>query len=135
MQPYLVDQYLNNPNFKFKLALEENNLIDWKTDVPTQFCYCVRDKRVLKENSITAFNMMKENGSKQLYLRKVGNQIDHITCAGYAFVYTKLWFDGYKKGSISGRKGHLLKRLALSLKKPFLALFSEGYPFCKHLVL
>ena len=117
MQPYLIDQYLNNPNFKFKLALEENNLIDWKTDVPTQFCYCVGDKRVLKENSITAFNMMKENGSKQLYLRKVGNQIDHITCAGYAFVYTKLWFDGYKKGSTSGRKGHLLKRLALSLKK------------------
>ena len=47
---------------------------------------------------------MKENGSKQLYLRKVGNQIDHITCAGYAFVYTKLWFDGYKKGSTSEEK-------------------------------
>jgi len=117
VQPYLVDEYLNNPKFKFSLALEENNLIDWKTDVPTQFCYCVGDKRVLKENSITAFNMMKENGSKQLYLRKVGNQIDHITCAGYAFVYTKLWFDGYKKGSTKGRKGHLLKRLALSFKK------------------
>ena len=117
VQPYLVDQYLNNPKFKFSLALEENNLIDWKTDVPTQFCYCVGDKRVLKENSITAFNVMKENGSKQLSLRKVGNKIDHITCAGYAFVYTKLWFDGYKKGSTKGRKGHLLKRLALSLKK------------------
>ena len=36
---------------------------------------------------------------------------------GYAFVYTKLWFDVYKKGSNSGRKGHLLKRIALSLKK------------------
>ena len=117
VQPYLVDQYLNNPKFKFSLALEENNLIDWKTDVPTQFCYCVGDKRVLKENSITAFNVMKENGSKQLSLRKVGNKIDHITCAGYAFVYTKLWFDGYKKGSTKGRKGHLLKRFALSLKK------------------
>ena len=115
----MVDQYLNNPNFKFKLALKENNLIDWKTDVPTQFCYCVGDKRVLKENSISAFNMMKENGSKKLYLRKVGNNIDHITCAGYAFVYTKLWFDVYKKGSTSGRKGHLLKRLALYLKKFF----------------
>ena len=117
VQPYLVDQYLNNPNFKFRLALEENNLIDWKTDVPTQFCYCVGDKRVLKENSITAFNMMKKNGSKHLYLRKVGNKIDHITCAGYAFVYTKLWFDGYKKGSLKGKKGNLFKRIALSLRK------------------
>ena len=117
VQPYLVDQYLNNPKFKFSLALEENNLIDWKTDVPTQFCYCVGDKRVLKENSITAFNVMKENGSKQLSLRKVGNKIDHITCAGYAFVYTKLWFDGYNKGSLKGKKGNLLKRIALSLRK------------------
>ena len=117
VQPYLVDQYLNNPKFKFSLALEENNLTDWKTDIPIQFCYCVGDKRVLKENSITAYNMMKKNGSKNLYLRRVGNKIDHITCAGYAFVYTKLWFDGYKKGSTKGRKGNLLKRLALSLKK------------------
>lgn len=117
VQPNIVNQYLNNPNFKFKLALEENNLIDWKTDIPTQFCYCKEDKRVLKENSIMAYNTMKKNGSKNLKLRKVGNKIDHITCAGYAFVYTKLWFDGYKKGSTKGKKGNLLKRFALSLKK------------------
>ena len=117
VQPNLVDQYLNNPSFKFRLALEENNLIDWKTDVPTQFCYCVEDKRVLKENSFMAYTTMKKNGSKNLKLRKVGNKIDHVTCAGYAFVYTKLWFDGYKKGSVKGKKGNLLKRMALSLRK------------------
>jgi len=117
VQPKLINQYLNNPNFKFKLALDANNLTDWKTDVPTQFCYCAGDKRVLKENSIVAYNSMKDNGSRYVTLRKVANKMDHITCAGYSFVYTKLWFDGFKKGSNKGGKGNLLKRFALSLKK------------------
>lgn len=119
VQPELINQYLNNPNFIFKLALDANNLTDWKTDVPTQFCYCAGDKRVLKENSIVAYNSMKDNGSRYVSLRKVGNKIDHITCAGYAFVYTQLWFDGFKKESNKGGRGNLLKRFALSLKKSF----------------
>ena len=117
VQPNLVDQYLNNPQFKFKLALEENNLIDWKTDTPTQFCYCIEDKRVLKENSFVAYQTMLANGSTNLTLRKAGNKVDHVECAGYAFVYTKLWFNSFKKGSLKGRKGNVFKRFALSIKK------------------
>ena len=43
-------------------------------------------------------------GVNSYTLRKVGNQIDHITCAGYAFVYTKLWFDGFKKALLPEEK-------------------------------
>jgi len=117
VQPYLVDQYLNNPNYKFKLALEENNIINWKTDTPTQFCYCTEDKRVLKENSFIAYDTMLKNGSPNLILRKASNKVGHIECAGYAFVYTKLWFNTFKKGSVKGRKGNVFKRFALSIKK------------------
>ena len=117
VQPYLVEQYLNNPNYKFKLALEENNLIDWKTDTPTQFCYCTEDKRVLKENSFIAYDTMIKNGSPNLILRKAGNKFGHVECAGFTFVYTKLWFNTFKNGSVKGRKGNLFKRLALSIKK------------------
>lgn len=117
VQPYLVDEYLNNPEFKFKKALEENNLIDWSTNTPTQFCYCTEDKRVLKENSFMAYKTMKKNGSTNLILRRAGVKVDHITCAGYAFVYTKLWFDTFRKGNEKGGKGNFLKRFALSVKK------------------
>lgn len=115
--PNLVSEYLNNPNFKFRLALEENNLIDWSTSVPTQFCYCTEDKRVLKENSFMAYETMLNNESTHLKLFRAGKDVDHITCAGYSFVYTKLWFNTFRKGSKKGRKGNLLKRLALSIKK------------------
>ncbi len=117
VQPDLVEQYLNNPKFKFRVALEENNLTDWKTDTPTQFCYCRDDKRVLKENSFVAYENMLANGSSKLSLRKAGNKVDHIECAGFAFVYTKLWFNTFKNGSTKGRKGNVFKRLALSIKK------------------
>ncbi len=117
VQPYLVDQYLNNPNYKFKLALEENNIINWKTDTPTQFCYCTEDKRVLKENSFIAYDTMLKNGSPNLILRKASNKVGHIECAGYAFVYSKLWFNTFKKGSVKGTKGNVFKRFALSIKK------------------
>ena len=119
VDPNLVDEYKNNPNFKFRLALEENNLIDWATDTPTQFCYCTEDKRVLKENTFMAYETMLKNGSPNLKLRKAGNDVDHITCAGYAYVYTKLWFNSFRRGSKKGRKGNPLKRLALSIKKAF----------------
>jgi len=32
-------------------------------------------------------------------------------------VYTKLWFNTFKKGSVKGRKGNVFKRFALSIKK------------------
>lgn len=117
VNPNLVEEYLNNPAFKFKIALEENNLIDWATNTPTQLCYCSSDKRVLKENSIVAYSRMKKKGSTNLSLRLVGRKFDHETCAGYAFVYTKLWFNSFRNGSKKGRKGNLIKRIALSLKK------------------
>jgi len=117
VQPYLVKQYLQNPNYKFRLALEENNLIDWKTDTPTQFCYCTEDKRVLKENSFIAYETMLKNGSPNLILRKAGNKFGHIECAGFTFVYTKLWFNTFKNGSVKGRKGNVFKRFILSIKK------------------
>ena len=64
-----------------------------------------------------AYETMLNNESTHLKLFRAGKDVDHITCAGYSFVYTKLWFNTFRKGSKKGRKGNLLKRLALSIKK------------------
>ena len=80
VHPYLVDEYLNNPNFKFKLALEENNLIDWKTDVPTQFCYCDGDKRVLKENSIKALYLVSNLLNLEYSLSNANCEFTNLFC-------------------------------------------------------
>jgi len=117
VHPTLLEEYQNNPDFRFNAALEENDLLDWKTTVPTQLCYCNADKIVLPENSFVAYKKMKENGSKTVKLRKVGEKFGHVDCALFASIYTKMWFDSFRKGSRKGRRGPILKRWAIAFQK------------------
>jgi pimeloyl-ACP methyl ester carboxylesterase len=117
VHPTLLEEYKNNPNFKFNSALEENDLLDWKTTVPTQLCYCNADKIVLHENAIVAHKKMKENGSKTIRLRKSAKKLGHVNCALLTSIYTKMWFDSFRKGSKKGRKGPWIKRFLLYLQK------------------
>ena len=117
VHPTLLEEYKNNPNFKFNSALEENNLLDWKTTVPTQLCYCNADKIVLHENAIVAHKKMKENGSKTIRLRKSAKKLGHVNCALFTSIYTKMWFDSFRRGSKKGRKGSWLKRFLLYLQR------------------
>jgi len=117
VHPTLLEEYKNNPNFKFNSALEENDLLDWKTTVPTQLCYCNADKIVLHENAIVAHKKMKENGSKTIRLRKSAKKLGHVNCALFTSIYTKMWFDSFRRGSKKGRKGSWLKRFFLYLQK------------------
>ena len=117
VHPTLLEEYQNNPDFRFNAALEENDLLDWKTTVPTQLCYCNADKIVLYENAIVAHKKMKENGSKTIKLRKSAKKLGHVNCALFTSIYTKMWFDSFRKGSKKGRKGSWLKRFLLYLQK------------------
>ena len=117
VHPTLLEEYQNNPDFRFNAALEENDLLDWKTTVPTQLCYCNADKIVLYENAIVAHKKMKENGSKTIKLRKSAKKLGHNKCALFTSIYTKMWFDSFRKGSKKGRKGPWLKRFLLYLQK------------------
>ena len=117
VHPTLLEEYQNNPDFRFNAALEENDLLDWKTTVPTQLCYCNADKIVLYENAIVAHKKMKENGSKTIKLRKSAKKLGHVNCALFTSIYTKMWFDSFRRGSKKGRKGSWLKRFFLYLQK------------------
>jgi hypothetical protein len=60
---------------------------------------------------------MNENGSKTIKLRKAANKLGHLNCALVSSIYTKLWFDSFRKGSKKGRKGPWVKRFLLHLQK------------------
>ena len=91
-----VNLYLNDPNFPFKLRLKENNLTDWKPKAPMQLCYCKGDREVNYKNSEVAYAKMKENGVKDIKLRNFSNSLDHNTCAAFAVLSTKYYFDRFK---------------------------------------
>ncbi len=113
----IFDEYKNNPDYFFTKLLEQNNMYDWKPEAPVQLCYCEGDEEVLYQNSIKAYEHFKENGVERVLLRHVGKKFNHRQCADYAVVYTKFFFDSFRKGSKKGRKGPIFKRWLIGIAK------------------
>ncbi len=91
-----VDAYANDPEFPFKKRLAENNLTDWTPKAPVQLCYCKGDKEVNYRNSEVTFEKMSGQGVP-IRLNNLSDELDHNTCAAFAVLATKHYFDRFKK--------------------------------------
>jgi len=112
-----VNIYLHDTTFRLKQCLAANGLCEWKPMAPVQLCYCDSDDQVLAGNSIAAYDGMKRAGAEHVTLKRAGKKFKHVPCALYATLYTKMYFDSFRKGSKYGRKGPAGKRFLLSLAK------------------
>lgn len=114
----IVEAYKSDDNHPLKKALRENSFLDWKPEAPIQLCYCKGDEQVYYENSINVYNSMKDLGADRVVKRQSGRKFGHNTCALYAALYSKMWFDSFaKKGKEMGRKGPVFKRMLVGLSK------------------
>lgn len=93
----LVEIYKTTQDFLFKQKLKENSLTDWKPKAPVQLCYCKGDREVNFKNSEVTYNTMKGLGVSQIKLNNLSDYLDHNTCAAFAVMATKFYFDRYKK--------------------------------------
>ena len=109
--------YLNDDKFPFKLDLELNSVHNWVPETPVLLCYCKADEQVSYKNAIITSETMKAKGAKNVGLRKVGRKFGHKSCAVFASVYAKMYFDSFVNGSKKGRKGPIINRIALSIYK------------------
>lgn len=109
--------YLNDDKFPFKMDLELNSVHDWMPKTPVLLCYCKADEQVNYQNAFIASAAMKAKGAKNIKLCNAGRKFGHKTCALFASVYTKMYFDSFVNGSKNGRKGPIINRIALSLAK------------------
>jgi len=92
-----IDEYENDPNYLFKLKLKDNNLTDWTPKAPVMICYCKGDREVSYLNSEVAYHRMKSLGVENIKLNNLSDYLDHNSCAGFAVLATKHYFDRYKK--------------------------------------
>lgn len=113
----LVASYVNNPNDPFKLRLRENSLANWKPEAPMQMCYCMGDKQVVYQNALVAKANMDKLGAKHIKALMVDKELGHRTCAMFAAIHTKMYFDSILKGSKYGRKGSIIKRWLMGIAK------------------
>jgi hypothetical protein len=93
----LVEVYKTMPDFLFTKKLKENSLTNWKPVAPVQLCYCKGDREVNYKNSEVAYNTMKGLGVKAIKLNNLSDRLDHNTCALFAVLATKYFFDHFKK--------------------------------------
>lgn len=112
-----VNDLITNEKAPFKIALQKNSVHDFKPEVPLMLCYCTADEQVNYQNAFIARDAMKLKGAKNIRLQNAGKKFEHGKCAIYASAYTKMYFDSFVKGSKKGRKGPILKRLALATIK------------------
>jgi len=114
----IVEDYKANDDHPLKKALRDNSFLDWKPEAPIQLCYCKGDEQVYYENSLNTAKSMKALGAERVVKRQAGRKFGHNTCALYAALYSKMWFDSFaKKGKAKGRKGPIFKRMLVSTSK------------------
>lgn len=120
VKPEFIDQYQTDPDFALRKELVKNSVFDWKPESPVQICYCKGDEEVLYTNALVAHKTMKENGAENITLRHTGKKYNHRGCADFSVVYTKFYFDSFRKGSKKGRKGPVFKRWMIGIAKLFM---------------
>lgn len=114
----LVQQFLENPEFPVRKKIEKNNLYNWVPEAPMLLCYCEGDEQVYYKNSLVAHDWMTKNGARDVRLRKVSKVLDHNTCALFAVMDTKYFFENVRSGKVERKKyGPPLKRLFINIYK------------------
>ncbi len=103
-----IDRYQQDTSFLFKGKLAENNLYDWKPKAPMQLCCCKGDKEVNYANSEKAYQTMLQYGSLLKY-NNLSDHLDHNTCAPFAVLATKYFFDRFKKNGKNDKMKDLPK--------------------------
>ncbi len=118
LQPELVELFKANQEIPIISKIKENNLYEWVPEAPVLLCHCRGDEQVYYRNSEVAYKWMTENGAKDIRLQKVSDVFDHNTCALFAVMDTKFFFNNIRSGKTGRKKyGPPLKRALINIYK------------------
>ena len=120
IQDEFMTAFLVDSMHPLRIALRENSLCEWAPAAPVQLCYCDSDEQVTAQNAFIAYNTMKGLGAKHVTLRKAGGNFTHSRCAPIAALYTKMYFDTFRRGSKYGGKGSAGQQIVASMAKKLL---------------
>jgi len=117
LKQWILDQYWNNPDFRFHKAMDDNTITHWKPENPVQLCHCKGDEIVFYENSVVALEGMRASGAEDVILRNPGKKYGHLGCGLFATGYSKFYLDSFRPGAKYGRKGSSTQRFLMGLLK------------------
>jgi hypothetical protein len=92
-----VEIFRTDPNFPFTCKLRENSLCNWVPKAPVQLCACYGDDEVMYKNTEVAYATMHPK-TNAVHKRVFGKHLSHNPCAPFAILYSKFFFDNFRKG-------------------------------------
>jgi hypothetical protein len=110
----LVDKFKNDSSFAFTRKLRENCLCNWVPKAPMQLCACYGDNEVMYQNTENAYAAMHQY-TDVVHERLFGKHLSHNPCAPFAILYSKFFFDGFRKGKKHPEHIPAGKKLILAL--------------------
>jgi len=93
----LVNVFRSDTTFPFTKKLQENCLVKWVPKAPMQLCACYGDNEVDYRNTEAAYDYMHPC-TDNVYKRVFGKHLSHNPCAPFAILYSKYFFDNFRKG-------------------------------------
>ncbi len=79
LEEFLIDLQ-TNPTNPIRLALEDNDLIDWVPTAPTQLLYCMADEQVPFTNATITDSIMNANGAAAVTSIDIDSALNHGEC-------------------------------------------------------
>lgn len=89
-----IDGFRDNPDHPLRIALEKNDIHNWKPEAPMRLYHCEEDDQVSFKNAEMALRAYQNHGAHHVELAKLTFG-DHNECAPPALFLGKLWFDGF----------------------------------------
>lgn len=111
----LLKAFDQDPQFPIREAIRENSLDAWKPEAPVLMCFCDADEQVNYQNAIVAQKQMRELGAEMVKKKRVARKFGHNDCAPFAYMYAKMWFDGYRHHRHEGSLGPFGKRFLVRM--------------------
>ena len=87
MTDEMVNDFTNNLDFPFRLALQENDLYDWTPQSTMYLFHGIIDESVPYQNSVVAYNKFVENGSESVFFETLEESYGgHAEAAPYCLL-------------------------------------------------
>ena len=90
-----------NPENPVRLALQDNDLIDWVPTAPTQLLYCMADEQVPYTNATITDSIMNANGAASVTSIDINSEADHGGCVAPATENSANFFLQFLEGAVT----------------------------------
>jgi pimeloyl-ACP methyl ester carboxylesterase len=96
LKPEYLSAFTTDPRHPLRLALQDNDLYQWRPQAPVRLYHCSGDQDVVVANTQVAVASFQAAGATNVVWIDTISGADHSACAQPSLLAAKLWFDSFR---------------------------------------